>query len=394
MLGAKQTLLIAALLCFVMFLVLYSAKENRVRGINELLLANVLGLCAYVLYAFGKELPAIFAYEGANALYGASSMAVLIGYRRLLGRPVSMPLAAASVFLLTILIAIFHVGYDSFAWRSLVVSVFQAGIALAIAQTVITARDEWKSSRYPLGFVLVMCTLIGIGHLYRGARQFLSADAPRSLLEPNGWNLFFFAAGAFTLPVLTLGGLLLAHRAVVAHAQHAANRDFLTGAWSRRAFHDIGTREIARAERTQRDLSLLLVDIDNLKSINDTYGHAAGDDALSNFVRRTNGGLRAIDSLARIGGDEFAILMPETDLSNAVIAAERLHRQQDANHDATTAERATCSIGIAAFRDGDTLESLLHRADEALYKAKAMGRNRVVVEGSDSIILHPATKTA
>jgi diguanylate cyclase (GGDEF)-like protein len=393
MLGAKQTLLIAALLCFVMFLVLYSAKENRVRGINELLLANVLGLCAYVMYAFGKELPAIFAYEGANTLYAASSMAALIGYRRLFGHPVSIPVASASVALLTILIAVFHFGFDSFAWRTFVVSVFQSAVAMAIAQTIITAKNEWKSSRYPLGFVLAMCTIIGIGHLYRAGRQFLSADAPKSLLEPNGWNLFFFAVGAFTLPVLTLGGLLLAHRAVVAHAQHAANRDFLTGAWSRRAFHDISDREIARAERTQRNLSLLLIDIDNLKSINDKFGHAAGDDALSNFVRRINGGLRAIDSLARIGGDEFAVLMPETDLSSAVIAAERLQRQ-DVNPDASAPELATCSIGIATYRDGDTLESLLNRADEALYKAKAMGRNRAVVEGAASIVLHEQVKTA
>ncbi|WP_334186582.1 GGDEF domain-containing protein [Noviherbaspirillum sp.] len=393
MLGAKQTLLIAALLCFVMFLVLYSAKENRVRGINELLLANVLGLCAYVMYAFGKELPEIFAYEGANTLYAASSMAALIGYRRLFGRPASIPIASASVALLTVLIAIFHFGFDSFAWRTFVVSVFQSAVAMAIAQTIIAARGEWKSSRYPLGFVLAMCTIIGMGHLYRAARQFLSADAPKSLLEPNGWNLFFFAVGAFALPVLTLGGLLLAHRAVVAHAQHAASRDFLTGAWSRRAFHDISDREIARAERTQRTLSLLLIDIDNLKSINDKFGHAAGDDALSNFVRRTNGGLRAIDSLARIGGDEFAVLMPETDLSSAVIAAERLQRQ-NADPDASAPEPATCSIGIATFREGDTLESLLTRADEALYKAKAMGRNRAVVEGSASIVLHEQVKTA
>ncbi|HEV2611371.1 MAG TPA: GGDEF domain-containing protein [Noviherbaspirillum sp.] len=393
MLGAKQTLLIAALLCFIMFLVLYSAKENRVRGINELLLANVLGLCAYVLYAFGKELPAIFAYEGANTLYGASSMAVLIGYRRLLGRPVSISLAAASVTLLTILIAVFHVGYNSFAWRTVVVSVFQSAVALAIAQTILTTKDEWKSSGYPLGFVLFMCTIIGIGHLYRGARQFLSADAPKSLLEPNGWNLFFFAVGAFTLPVLTLGGLLIAHRAVVAHAQHAANRDFLTGAWSRRAFHDISDREIARAERTQRPLSLLLIDVDNLKTINDTYGHAAGDDALIDFVRKANGSLRAIDSLARIGGDEFAILMAETDLSSAVTAAERLQGLQNADP-GSAGKPATCSIGIATYREGDSLESLLIRADEALYKAKAMGRNRVVVEGSPSIVLDDRAKTA
>lgn len=393
MLGAKQTLLIAALLCFVMFLVLYSAKENRVRGINELLLANVLGLCAYVLYAFGKELPAIFAYEGANTLYGASSMAVLIGYRRLFGRPVSLPFAAASVALLTSLIAVFHFGYNSFAWRTAVVSVFQSAVVLAIAQTILTTKDEWKSSRYPLGFVLFMCTTIGIGHLYRGARQFLSADAPRSLLEPNGWSLFFFAVGAFTLPVLTLGGLLIAHRAVVTHAQHAANRDFLTGAWSRRAFHDISDREIARTERTQRPLSLLLIDLDNLKTINDTYGHAAGDDALIDFVNRISGSLRTIDSLARIGGDEFAILMAEADLSSAVTAAERLQRQQDSNP-TLAGEPPTCSIGIATYREGDTLESLLTRADKALYKAKAMGRNRVVVEGSPSIMPHERTQSA
>ncbi|OWW19563.1 sensor domain-containing diguanylate cyclase [Noviherbaspirillum denitrificans] len=380
MLSTKEVLLIAALLSFVMFLVLYSARHNRIDGIGELLLANVFGLCAYLLYAFGRELPPLPAYEGANALYASAAAATVIGYRKLFNRNAAVWQAYSAVVVLVTLIAVFHYWYPSFAARTIVVSIFQAGAAGTIFWTVYGARNEWPSSRYPLYFIIAMCTFIAGGHAFRALRQLLDTHAPTSLLEPTGLNLFFLSAGAFALPVLTLGGLLVAHCALLSAAEYAANRDFLTGARTRRALFDGAERELARAMRAKVSLCVMLVDLDHLKTINDKLGHFAGDRALTTLTRVAMKCLRSVDDFGRIGGDEFAAVIPDTDLDDAIKAATRLKNEFYNFPHQCQGIRPSVSIGISKFRPGDSLGTLLERADTALYRAKDAGRNCVMTE--------------
>lgn len=272
---------------------------------------------------------------------------------------------------------ILHRVFDSFALRSLAVSCYQAGLAAAIGHAVLATSGV---SGYVRGFILSMCAAIAGGHLFRGVRFLVDDAAPASLLQPAGWNNFFLAAGAFSLPVLTLGGLLIAHRAIVTLAEHAANRDFLTGIWSRRAFFEIGEREVARARRTGRPLCVMLLDVDRLKDINDTHGHAAGDQALCVFADRVGGTIRDIDCFARLGGDEFVVALPETDLAGASLAAERLRERFNQGVPVPGWPDVTASIGVALLKPSDTLHSLLQRADAALYDSKSAGRNRITTE--------------
>jgi diguanylate cyclase (GGDEF)-like protein len=268
--------------------------------------------------------------------------------------------------------------HDSFLARTAIASLFQAGIAGAIGYTLLRARTEWRRPYYPKLFILAMCGMIAVGHVFRVLRQAIADHPPASLLEPSGWNVLILAAGAFALPVLAFGALLIAHRRIVLLAEHAANHDYLTGAWSRRAFFDIGNREIARAARTGRPLSLLLIDMDNFKPVNDTHGHAVGDRVLKDFVQELLQELRSIDSLCRMGGDEFTVLMPETDQVGAVAVADRLRGRIERTHELLSG--VTVSIGVATQRPEDTLNSLVTRADRALYTAKEKGRNRVSME--------------
>jgi diguanylate cyclase (GGDEF)-like protein len=391
MLSTKEVFLIASLLCFVSFLVLYSFRENGVKGIRQLLLASVLGMAGNILYAYGRELSPLFSYEIANGVYASASAAVLTGYRHLFKRAsLKRPLVIA-VGLLTGLIAFFHYLVDSFLARTVLASLFQAGIAAAVAFTVLRARAEWSRPYYPKIFILSMCSLVACGHLARILWQSLAANAPASLLQPSSGNVLVLAAGAFALPVMAFGALLIAHRRIVLMAEYAANHDFLTGAWSRRAFFEIGERELARAARTGRPVSLLLVDLDNFKPVNDTFGHDVGDRVLIAFVRHANKELRSIDSLFRLGGDEFAVLIPETDLSGAAGVAGRLKRQADLAREQMTG--VTLSIGVTTLRPEDSLKSLVKRADIALYAAKEQGRNRVFVE-SESAALAPVQHPA
>jgi diguanylate cyclase (GGDEF)-like protein len=378
MLSTKEVFLIASLLCFVTFLVLFSFRENSVKGIRNMLLASVLGMAGNMLYAFGRELPPFLAYELANTVYASASAAVYVGYRRLFSRrPHVRPLAFVVAGLM-VLIAVFHYAHDSFFMRTLAVSSFQVGIAAGIGLTVLQARSEWRKPYYPKLFILGMSLSVVLGHSLRVIWQFLSPVAPASLLEPSGANVFILAAGAFALPVLAFGGLLIAHRRIVVLAENAANQDYLTGSWSRRAFFEMGERELARARRTKRPMSVLLFDLDHFKQVNDINGHDAGDQLLIDLVKNATQELREIDSLCRLGGDEFAVLMPETDLLGALVVARRIKEGTERN--CTERAGVTLSIGAATLRPEDTLNSLVKRADIALYQAKGKGRNQIMME--------------
>lgn len=159
--------------------------------------------------------------------------------------------------------------------------------------------------------------------------------------------------------------------------------DSLTGAFNRRYFMDSAGREFSLHLRHQTPLSLLVMDIDYFKKINDTYGHGVGDEAINAFVGGCLGVLRQEDILGRTGGEEFGVLLPQTGLEAAAAIAERLRRRIEAIKLSFGSERVrfTVSIGVAEVRPGDaSIEAGLLRADRALYEAKAIGRNRVVAD--------------
>ncbi|KAF0812532.1 putative diguanylate cyclase YdaM [Andreprevotia sp. IGB-42] len=162
-----------------------------------------------------------------------------------------------------------------------------------------------------------------------------------------------------------------------------ATTDSLSGLANRAHFMESANQELARAERYRRPLSLLMVDIDHFKRINDTFGHDVGDKAIRALSDICRGILRDVDLLARLGGEEFAALLPETARDHAVSVAERLRIAIEANviiTDDGQEVRFTSSIGVTQLRDGDTLvDDLLKRADNALYYSKHHGRNKVSV---------------
>ena len=134
------------------------------------------------------------------------------------------------------------------------------------------------------------------------------------------------------------------------------------------------------------DTALMMFDVDHFKAVNDQFGHPGGDDALRQLADRALRGVRSIDLVARFGGEEFVVVMPETDLKAAVMVAERL-RQSVAGepfniHTAGERQPITISLGVAVAQPGDTVDTLLQRADDALYEAKNGGRNKVVAHGS------------
>ena len=181
------------------------------------------------------------------------------------------------------------------------------------------------------------------------------------------------------LVVLTLVAILLEslHRALE-HQRHLAAVDTLTGALNRRAFEIAAERERLRAARHGTVLSLAYLDVDHFKSANDRLGHHAGDQVLAEVARAITGAVRATDLFARMGGDEFVLLLPETDAREAMTVVQRV-RAAAAGAARAAGYPAALSAGIATFRfPPASVDAMLAAADDLLYKAKAAGRDRVV----------------
>lgn len=163
-------------------------------------------------------------------------------------------------------------------------------------------------------------------------------------------------------------------------AMNLAFTDVLTQARNRSAFNDTVRREMRLAHRNGKNLSVVFIDIDHFKSINDNYGHQCGDLALTSVAKWINDSIRSSDILFRYGGEEFVVLLSETDLKGAELLAERIRLNIEKHIFAYGMEtiRLTASLGASTLRGDDTLDAFITRADQAMYQAKQTGRNCVV----------------
>lgn len=175
-------------------------------------------------------------------------------------------------------------------------------------------------------------------------------------------------------------GAALRMASLVEESRLMATTDALTGLVNRRAFSDWASRELRRTQRYQDALSLILLDVDHFKHINDRFGHAAGDLVLSSVARLLMSGIRNCDVVARWGGEEFVLALPSTPMSGAREVAERARRCLESANIVTDQGQqipVTASFGVAQLDAQESLEQVIDRADRAMYAAKSAGRNRV-----------------
>ena len=216
----------------------------------------------------------------------------------------------------------------------------------------------------------------------RGLAAVLEADPLRSLQFPSGFAAAALLVAAAAAIGSTFAFVLLHKERAEAEALRLATTDPLTGAYNRATFHDIAEREMSRAQRAGQPLSLVMIDIDHFRAVNEKHGHRVGDAVLQRFAEIVRSATRKEDIVVRFGGEEFLVLLPDVPGPGAVIVAGRIRR---------TVARAplevdglvlpiTASLGVAARLDEgpESLDDLLARADSALKLAKERGRNRVV----------------
>jgi diguanylate cyclase (GGDEF)-like protein len=177
-------------------------------------------------------------------------------------------------------------------------------------------------------------------------------------------------------------GIALENARLHERVQRQATTDELTGLVNRRRFLEALETELERAKFFETPLSLVLADLDDFKRVNDAHGHLAGDDALRTFGELLEAHLRKVDVAGRLGGEEFAVLLPETDLEEATLVADRMRGAlSEAPLRLSVGVRIslTASFGIAELAPGQSAQQLVSRADAALYSAKAAGKNRVSI---------------
>jgi diguanylate cyclase (GGDEF)-like protein len=246
------------------------------------------------------------------------------------------------------------------AWFDTATSNVQLGIFYLLPVALVA----WCARSSVLGLVVAIASAAE-----RPVDALLSHSQPISVLVAC-WN------GAARLAIFCVVLWLLSRmRALLARLGELALTDELTGLANLRAFRDIAAHEVERCRRYHHQLSLAYVDIDDLKAVNDCHGHAQGDRALRALAAVLLANMRSVDTIARVGGDEFVVLMPETSATAAVPLARRVLAALP--REVRVAEGGlTCSIGLVTFgRAPDSVRELVGAADRLMYEAKAKGKN-------------------
>jgi len=223
------------------------------------------------------------------------------------------------------------------------------------------------------------------------AKGYAESEA-RSAREADGIRWRFLTARRVDIAgrayIVGTGLDVTERRELEQELERQARTDFLTGIANRRHFLDLADQELARTRRYGRPFSMLMLDLDMFKNVNDRYGHRVGDLTLQKVVDVCKQILREVDVFGRLGGEEFGIMLPETDSEQAVQVADRV-RQAIAEASVRLPQGGsvgvTASIGVATYSPDDDVDAVLSRADRALYAAKRSGRDRVSMEGDSRI---------
>jgi diguanylate cyclase (GGDEF)-like protein len=364
---------ILSLLLAVMLLFLQRSYPRSIRGLGLWAAAHAWAFLSAVLFAGRGFLPDFITVVVANLVLLTGMVCYHAGVDQFFGRRPAWGRWMALLLLLLPALYWYALVEPSYNARLILVCLAWAGIFLSMAWQIWRQGPENFSTRFTVVVLLVHITVLLL--------RFFSAWMPlaeEGLLTPTRVQSLYVGSNAVMLLALGMGMILMAGDRLRLEFEHLASYDPLTNVLTRRVFLDACEQELARCRRHGRSMALLLLDIDHFKTVNDTHGHQTGDRVLVDLVARIAALLRRPDQLARFGGEEFVLLLPETSQEEAITVAERILADVAAPRDGLPP--VTVSIGVATNRpDEDQIDTLLARADRALYQAKTEGRNRVEV---------------
>ena len=341
------------------------------------------GNCAiasgFLLIGLRGMVPVLLSVPVANSAIALGYALLLLGVWSFLDRPLRWWViygATAGVFGSFLF---FTYVQPDIGLRIVIISLLIAALSLAAAVSLLSDLvPHMRQVQRMTAWVFLLHAL----YLILRAVMTLAGDRIDDLFSPNLVHILAFLDVIVVAICLTFAFTALVNRRLQFHLDHLASYDLLTEVFNRRAFEQAVAREIARGERHQTALSLLILDVDHFKPVNDRYGHQVGDRVLAHLARTLRRTLRVEDVLGRLGGEEFAILLPETGQSDGLEIAERLRHVVADSYLEVDGLRISVTVSIGSVTSparGTSWNQLYRQADEALYKAKQGGRNLIAV---------------
>ncbi|HJW25046.1 MAG TPA: GGDEF domain-containing protein [Rhodocyclaceae bacterium] len=375
----RTFLLVASLFGLLCALVLWAQARSfpaDIQGLGDWARAVALIGVASGLSALRGMLPNTVTIVAASGTLLLGQWLLVVGLQRYAGQEPRRRPTLDGIGAVMILVAWLTYGSYNYQGRLFVMALAHIAFSSMAAYLAWRAAPQGFGSRF-LAAVFTVSVAVAV---WRIATLPITVNETEDAFDHSLVQQIYL--GMFSLGVLglSIGFILLANERLRVELEFMATRDPMTGALNRRAFFTRAEIEWARSARSGRPLAAITSDIDFFKKVNDTYGHHVGDQVIKDYASRTGQMLRLPDILARFGGEEFVILLPDTGLAEAKKVAERIRREIEKKR-TRTLPAYTVSLGVAAAQGGagqaGNVEALLAEADAALYRAKEKGRNRV-----------------
>lgn len=372
----RTVILMSSVMPGLMSVVLYSLRRSfppSIRGLGCWAAGSLVISVAAVLLALRGAIPDWLSIVVANGMVLSGVGLWLIGSDQFIARRPSRALVVCIVIAGTACLGWMHWVHPDYTGRLICMSALLATLYAITAMRLI--RHEGRD--YNTIFLGAMFLIQATSAALRCVTSFIPALASTGYFSRDLIQTLYFAISDFMTLMLTVGFVMAATGRMRLQLELLSATDHLTGLLNRRAFANVHGIEQQRMRQLDGTLALLIIDLDHFKDINDRFGHAMGDCVLADFSERVAGVLAQPGYFARLGGEEFAVLLPGANATAAYVQADAIRRLVERNTN-TALPSYTCSIGIACLHATDaTLERLSHVADAALYRAKSGGRNRI-----------------
>lgn len=357
--------------------VVYFLSKNTLIGVSgskEWVLFPLLSFIASILYAFQGGIHHLLSMALPNFFVVTSIWLQVLGTHRFFGKSLSKTPIYISIGI-SIAFFLFTSGKPEYFKERVM---FVSGMAFVVSS--INFPLLWSNRRTGIAAWLMLFTLTVFNAVM--LVRFITAwtlGLSGSIYDFGIVQAAYLGIFSFGVVLLGISSILFISERNRQTMERMLNEDILTGAKSRRSIIEMLEYEFERMRRLPGNLSIMMIDMDNFKKINDTHGHVVGDAVLKNYVKTTKETLRAPSDIGRYGGEEFLIVLPDTDADQALQVAERIREAVAKNQ--SEIPKYSVSIGIHQWKQGicKNIDEFIQRADFALYKAKEAGRDRVIL---------------
>ncbi len=368
----RSAMLLSSLFIGMMAFVLFFLRASfpaTIRGISEWAVALAILFVSFALFGLRGVLPDFLTLAVANLLVLVGLSLLYFGSQR----HFELTVSTRNWTIFTVLVALPLLWFSTVG-PNIIAQVVLTSLFMTIAFSF-HAHLIWRhgSASFPNRFTAFILGTQGLINLLRLLSLLLTDDSV-DFYGSSTLQVVYVTSLIFGSMLGATGLTLMASNRLREDLEHLARHDSLTGCLNRRAWLNNCDQEMDRSRRSGKQMTVLMMDIDHFKSINDNHGHQVGDRVIIRFVKRVVAALRRADNLGRYGGEEFVALLPETGAEQALIVAERI---RSTVHNATEVPGCTVSIGVATSDVNVSVDGLLARADAAMYRAKNNGRNRV-----------------